>query len=75
MAIRARIASFGHSVLSFSVPSTTFLTLLIYVAILTSTIVVYEVLPKSPVPSEQLGLDLSTAFRDLQVVSVGTSAG
>ena len=70
MNFRGRITKFCHSVLTFSVLSTTFVTLLIYAAIWISIIVVYEVLPKAPSHSHQLGLDLSTAFRDLQVVCI-----
>src|SRR5882724_7210155 len=65
-----RITKVCQTALSFNIASTTLLTLLVYVTIVTSIIVVYEVLPKAPSPSNQLGLDLSTAFRDLQVVCV-----
>lgn len=58
-----RLGSFSSTVVTV-----TSLTVLIYAAIFTSSIILSESLPEAPVPSQQLGLNLTAAVRDLQVV-------
>jgi hypothetical protein len=67
--VRSRLSRLGHVAVSFSIPFTTCITVLVYAAIFVSSIVQYEVVPEPPPPSHQLGLNLSAAVSDLQVVS------
>ncbi|KIJ55609.1 hypothetical protein M422DRAFT_151554 [Sphaerobolus stellatus SS14] len=69
MALGEKLGSFGHAIVSFSIPSTTTVTILVYLLIFISSIVQYEVLPEAPEASKQHGLDLSRAVRDLQIIA------
>lgn len=68
MLLRHRLQSYAHTVLSFSVVSTTTVTVIVYLAIIIASIVQYEVLPTPPTPSQQIGLDVAKALQDLQIV-------
>ncbi|KAF8578706.1 Zn-dependent exopeptidase [Ramaria rubella] len=71
MGLGTRLTNFCHVAISFGTPSTTFLTVAIYTAVFISSIVLYEVLPRAPAPSKQLGLDLTAALHDLQIIASG----
>lgn len=65
-----RINRLGTLTVAFSVSLTTFVTLLVYAVVFISSIVVYEGVPEAPASSRQLGLNLTAAVRDLQIVSL-----
>ena len=68
--MESRLARFAPIPISFSVRITTCVTLLVYATIFISSIILYEGVPKAPPPFQQLGLNLTTAMRDLQVVGL-----
>ncbi|KAF8520457.1 Zn-dependent exopeptidase [Hysterangium stoloniferum] len=71
MDLKTRLKNIAYSALSFTVPATTCLTLLFYAAIFISSVVQEERVPTPPPHSDQHGLDLQTALRDLQIIASG----